>query len=93
MSSNKFIPTVENKYGIHHILSQQTFLGFTEREIYFLYKLDVFHVKDEWLLWIYPSKEWIQLSNFTWTFEYKPPGLNKNIPLPPGFESKQGEEL
>jgi hypothetical protein len=84
-AQKKYIPTVENKFGLYHILSKKNYIGLTEREFRFLYELQVFSQTEQWLIWIYPGKEWKKLKDHQWKFDYRLPKVERDIPLPPEY--------
>ncbi len=84
MAAAPFIPSIEHKWGLVRLSTQQQWLGLTEREIVLVLSTINPAVYREWLIWQNPQKEWSILDDFLkngqYEFQYKIPDSREKLP-------------
>ncbi len=84
MAAAPFIPSIEHKWGLVRLSTQQQWLGLTEREIVLVLTTINPAAYREWLIWQNPQKEWSILDDFLKSgqheFQYKIPDSKEKLP-------------
>lgn len=84
MAAAPFIPSIEHKWGLVKLATQQQWLGLTEREIVLVLTTINPAAYREWLIWQNPQKEWSILDDFLKNgqheFQYKIPDSREKLP-------------